>query len=57
MDTQANSSKQALEKEIAHLKEKEKKLEHDIAIYREIFSHLKYQFEQMKKEHEKNRKI
>ncbi len=39
-----------LEAEIKRLKEKEKKLEHDLDLYRQIFSHLKQQFELMKKE-------
>ncbi len=39
-----------LEAEVKRLKEKEKKLEHDLDLYRQIFSHLKQQFENMKKE-------
>jgi predicted nuclease with TOPRIM domain len=39
-----------LEEEIARLREKEKKLEHDVALYRQIFDHLKAQFEEMKRE-------
>jgi hypothetical protein len=39
-----------LEAEILRLREKEKKLEHDVALYRQIFEHLRNQFEQMKRE-------
>ena len=39
-----------LEDEVSRLKEKEKKLERDLNLYKEIFSHLKHQFEEMKKE-------
>ncbi len=39
-----------LESEVKRLREKEKKLEHDLALYREIFAHLKSQFEDMKRQ-------
>jgi predicted nucleic acid-binding Zn-ribbon protein len=39
-----------LEQEVARLKEKEVKLEHDLEIYRQIFLHLKVQFEEMKRQ-------
>jgi predicted nucleic acid-binding Zn-ribbon protein len=39
-----------LEGEVERLREKEKKLEHDLALYREIFTHLKKQFEEMKRQ-------
>jgi hypothetical protein len=39
-----------LEAEIVRLREKEKKLEHDLALYRQIFEHLKAQFDEMKRE-------
>jgi len=39
-----------LEAEVARLKEKEKKLEHDLSLYKQIFSHLKSQFEDMKRQ-------
>ena len=44
-----------LEAEVKRLKEKEKKLEHDLTLYNQIFSHLKAQFENMKKELMKGR--
>ena len=40
----------ALEEEVRNLKEKEAKLEHDLGLYRQIFSHLRQQFEQLKRE-------
>jgi len=40
----------SLEAEVTRLKEKEKRLEHDLGVYRQIFSHLKAQFEQLKME-------
>jgi|APSaa5957512622_1039677.scaffolds.fasta_scaffold178991_2 hypothetical protein len=45
-----NSDKkiQHLEAEIKHLKEKEIKLERDLNLYKQIFSHLKTQFDHMK---------
>ena len=39
-----------LEAEVTRLKEKEKKLEHDLALYKQIFAHLRSQFEHMKHE-------
>ncbi len=39
-----------LEEEVKKLREREKKLEHDLGLYRQIFSHLRQQFEDMKKE-------
>lgn len=42
-----------LEEEVKRLREKEKKLEHDLNIYRQIFDHLNSQFEEMKKENKK----
>ncbi|MGM5483184.1 MAG: hypothetical protein ACQESF_06995 [Nanobdellota archaeon] len=39
-----------LETEVERLKDKEKKLEHDIKIFRQIFDHLNKQFEKIKKE-------
>lgn len=42
-----------LEAEVKRLKEKEKKLEHDLGIFRQIFNHLNQQFEELKKEQKK----
>lgn len=39
-----------LEAEVKRLKDKEKKLEHDLSIYKQIFAHLRTQFEHMKHE-------
>jgi predicted nucleic acid-binding Zn-ribbon protein len=39
-----------LEAEVQKLKEREKTLMHDLSIYNQVFSQLKLQFEQMKKE-------
>jgi hypothetical protein len=39
-----------LEAELIRLREKEHKLEHDVALYRQIFDHLRSQFEEMRKE-------
>ncbi len=39
-----------LEEEVRRLREKEKKLEHDLSLYKQIFQHLHQQFENMKKE-------
>jgi len=50
----SNEKIKHLETEIHRLKAKEKKLEHDLALYRQIFTHLKAQFEQMKQEILKN---
>ena len=38
-----------LEAQVRSLKEKEKKLEHDLNLYKQIFAHLRSQFEEMKK--------
>jgi len=40
----------SLEKEVERLREKELKLEHDLSIYKDIFAHLKRQFEEMKRQ-------
>jgi len=50
METMASDEIKELKSEVARLREKEKKLEHDLQLYRQIFSHLKSQFETMKKE-------
>lgn len=39
-----------LEAEVERLKQKEKKLEHDVELHRQIFRHMKTQFEEMKKQ-------
>ncbi|MEM4267562.1 MAG: hypothetical protein QXK37_01895 [Candidatus Woesearchaeota archaeon] len=45
-----NNKIRELEEEIKRLKEKEKKLEHDIDIFNQVFHHIKKQFEDMQKE-------
>ena len=39
-----------LEEEVDRLKKREESLMHDLEIYKQVFSHLKEQFEKMKKE-------
>jgi chromosome segregation ATPase len=39
-----------MEQELIHLKAKEAHLEHDIKIFHQVFSSLKSQFEQMKRD-------
>ena len=39
-----------LEEEVQRLKQREKTHMHDISIYKEVFTHIKHQFEQLKKE-------
>jgi len=50
MATMDSDKIRQLKEEVKRLKDKEKKLEHDINLYRQIFSHLKNQFDNMKKE-------
>jgi chromosome segregation ATPase len=49
-NTDLSKKVKELEAEIERLRQREKKFEHDIAIFQQVFHHLKQQFEQMKKE-------
>jgi hypothetical protein len=46
----SNKRIKELEAEIDRLKQKEKRFEHDIAIFHQVFDSMKKQFEQMKRE-------
>lgn len=45
----AEDRAEQLEAEVKILKEREKKLEHDVEVFRQIFEHMKKEFEKIKK--------